>query len=172
VSVDRETFTSIMSAFPTGVAVITTVDADGAPKGLTSNAVTSVSAEPPMLLVCIDRGSRTLPAMLAAGTFAVNFVRAGSDGLCRRFASRAGDKFAGIRWAPSPGGLPVLADDAVAWAECHTVQVVEAGDHVVFLGRVDAGMPPEPGDAPLVYFQREFGSYSAAMAQGQSAVKQ
>src|SRR3954454_24327215 len=75
VAVDRSTFFQIMSAFPTGVAIVTTVEEDGTPRGLTTNAVTSVSADPPILLVCIDKDSRTLPALRASRRFVVNFMR-------------------------------------------------------------------------------------------------
>jgi flavin reductase (DIM6/NTAB) family NADH-FMN oxidoreductase RutF len=154
--VDRTTFFEIMSAFPTGVAIVTTLDAEGSPRGLTSNAVCSVSADPPLVLVCVDRTSRTLPALLAAKGFVVNFVAAGSHELAARFASKADDKFDGIDWRPAPSGRPWLHADAVAYADCVTDQEVEAGDHVILVGRVEAGRPPGPESQPLMYFRRSF----------------
>src|ERR687887_268194 len=74
--VDKATFFAIMGAFPTGVTIVTALDADGAPRGLTSNAVCSVSAEPPLLLVCVDKNSNTLPALRHSRRFVVNYLRA------------------------------------------------------------------------------------------------
>jgi flavin reductase (DIM6/NTAB) family NADH-FMN oxidoreductase RutF len=162
---DAPTFFGIMSAFPTGVAVVTAVDAGGAPRGLTTNAVTSVSAEPPMLLVCVDKASRTLPALLAARRFAVNFVSTGRHDLAAAFASKADDKFAGVAWRPGETGAPLLVEDALAWAECETEQEIEAGDHWILVGRVVAGQPPDPEAVPLVYFRRAYGHFAPAPAR-------
>ncbi len=104
----REEFFAIMSAFPTGVAIVTTLDADGQPRGLTTNAVSSVSADPPMLLVCVDRTSRTLEALRHARRFVVNFMSDGGADLCALFASKADDKFASVAWEPGLGGVPLL----------------------------------------------------------------
>src|SRR5581483_8259812 len=101
-AVDQTTFFEIMTAFPTGVAVITSADAEGRPWGLTSNAVASVSADPPMLLVCVAKSSRTLQALLERRGFLVNFMGEGSDEVCSRFASKAEpeEKFAATEWRP------------------------------------------------------------------------
>ena len=128
-----------MASYPAGVAVVTTLDTDGTPRGLTTTAVSSVSAEPPLLLVCVDLTSRTLPALRAGGRFVVNFLREGRSELARLFASKAEDKFAGVEWRPSATGMPVLEADALAWAECVTVHEIEPGDHVVLLGQVEDG---------------------------------
>jgi flavin reductase (DIM6/NTAB) family NADH-FMN oxidoreductase RutF len=160
--VDAATFFSIMSAFPTGVAVVTCVDEGGAPRGLTTNAVTSVSADPPLLLVCVDRTSRTLPALLRTRRFAVNVVATGRDDVATVFASKAEDKFAGVAWAAGETGAPLLVEDALAWAECEIDQEIEAGDHRILVGRVVAGRPPEPESLPLVYFRRSYGRFAPA----------
>jgi flavin reductase (DIM6/NTAB) family NADH-FMN oxidoreductase RutF len=159
VPVDRQVFAEIMASFPSGVAVVTTLQ-NGDARGLTTTAVSSVSAEPPLLLVCVDLTSRTLPAMLERGAFVVNFLRSGRDALARRFASKAEDKFGGIAWRPSPAGLPILHDDAVAWAECSTEERIGAGDHVILLGRVDAGETLHPTDMPLMYYRRTWGEWT------------
>src|SRR3989442_3864892 len=135
--VDRETFAEIMASSPSGVAFVTTLDEAGEPKGLTTSAVASVSAEPPLLLVCVDFTSRTLPALRAGGRFLVNFMRAGTAELCRLFASKAEDKFAAVAWRPTESGMPLLHEDAIAWAAGVTVQEVEAGDPVVLVGHGD-----------------------------------
>ena len=155
-AVERETFFEIMSAFPTGVAIVTTVDGDGIPRGLTTNSFTSISAEPPIVLVSLDRGSRTLPAMQASGRFVVNFMRHDCADVCRLFASRAEDKFEQVAWTAGEGGVPILHEGAVAHAECTVLEEIEIGDHVVFTGLVHAGGRPDPEDMPIVYFRRGF----------------
>jgi flavin reductase (DIM6/NTAB) family NADH-FMN oxidoreductase RutF len=152
----RAEFFAIMSAFPTGVAVVTALDEQGAPRGLTAQSVASVSAEPPLLLVCIDRSSRTLVAARARGRFAVNFLRADRGALCARFASKAEDKFDGVVWHASANGMPVLHKDSLAHTECTIELELEAGDHVVLIGLAIGGKPPSPGDVPLVYYRRTF----------------
>src|SRR3954469_20658275 len=106
--VEREVFVEIMASYPAGVAVVTTLDADGTPRGLTTTAVSSVSAEPPLLLVCVDLTSRTLPARRAGGSFAVTFLREGRAELARTVASKAEDKFEQVEWRATASGLPVL----------------------------------------------------------------
>jgi len=168
VPVERDLFVEIMASYPAGVAIVTTLDADGTPRGLTTTAVSSVSAEPPLLLVCVDLTSRTLPALRAGGRFVVNFLREGRSELARLFASKAEDKFAGVEWQPSASGMPVLVADALAWAECMTVQELEPGDHVVLLGQVEEGAGAADDDAPLMYYRRSWGVWRPAPRQGGS----
>ena len=156
VAVTREEYVGIMSAFPTGVAIVTTLEPDGTPRGLTTNAVTSVSAEPPILLVCVDRNSRTLPALVHTKRFVVNFMRSDHEEICRLFASKADDKFSQVAWTRGLGGVPILHEGAVAHAECATLEELEMGDHVVVAGEVVAGSPPAADDVPIVYFRRSY----------------
>jgi flavin reductase (DIM6/NTAB) family NADH-FMN oxidoreductase RutF len=162
----REQFIRIMRAFPTGVAIVTTVEPDGTPRGLTTNAVTSVSAEPPILLVSVDLASRTLPALLATKRFCVNFLRDDSEELCRLFASKADDKFERVSWRPGLGGVPILEEAAIAYAECSTLEELEIGDHVVVTGLVESGSPPKAEDVPIVYFDQGYSSASRRLVQG------
>src|SRR5688500_10643558 len=145
----REECFAIMSAFPTGVAIVTTLDADGHPRGLTTNDVCAVSADPPMLLVCVDRTSRTLEALRHARRFVVNFMSDGRADLCALFASKADDKFASVAWEPGLGGVPLLLEDALAIAECRTEQEVESGDHLILTGVVETGRAPAPDRVPI-----------------------
>ncbi|GAA3546882.1 flavin reductase family protein [Nocardioides daeguensis] len=158
-SVSREEFRSIVGAFPTGVTVVTVMDADGRAKGLTSNAFTSVSADPPLLLVCVDKSSRSLPALRQAGSFVVHFLAESASELSAVFASRSHDKFAGLAWTPSEvaNGAPVLEEGVVAHAECRTYAEVDAGDHVILLGRIECG--ERRGGSPLMYYQRQYGAW-------------
>jgi flavin reductase (DIM6/NTAB) family NADH-FMN oxidoreductase RutF len=157
--VDKATFFAIMSAFPSGVAIVTTIDEDGRPKGLTCTATCSLSAEPPLLLVCVDRKSSTLPAVRHTRRFVVNYLLAGRGELSNRFASREQERWTDVAWRPTPCGLPCLHADSLAYAECSLVQEVDAGDHVILIGRVDGGQAPAPGTQPLMYFRRGYGTW-------------
>src|SRR5688500_4762464 len=123
---ERQQFRNIVGAFPTGVAVVTTVDPEGVPRGLTTQSFTSVSTDPPLVLVCIDKSSRTLPALLHSRAFAINFLSAGREALSNRFASKEPDKFAGLSFRPSSvaKGAPIFHEDIVACAECNVTQTV------------------------------------------------
>jgi flavin reductase (DIM6/NTAB) family NADH-FMN oxidoreductase RutF len=149
-----EEFRTIVGSFPTGVVVVT---APG-PKGLTTNAISSVSIDPPLLLVCIDRASRTLPAILEHEAFVVNYLAAGRADLARKFAEKSDEKFDGVGWEGSRAakGAPILRDDVIAWAECTLQSSTDAGDHVICVGLIEQG--GAPGGAPLTYYRREYGS--------------
>ncbi|GIW20806.1 MAG: hypothetical protein KatS3mg065_1102 [Chloroflexota bacterium] len=174
---DRRRYFDIMGAAPTAVTIVTTLDEaerdepdgsddgpgrgrPGRPVGLTVSAVTSISAEPPILAVCLDVRSRTLPVVLRAGRFAVNFLRGDRAALAERFASPVADRFAGVTWRPGTLGAPILVDDALAHAECRLEGTIAVGDHVVVLGLVVAGAPPPPGSRPLMYFRHGFSAWA------------
>jgi flavin reductase (DIM6/NTAB) family NADH-FMN oxidoreductase RutF len=159
-TVDRDTFQRLMARFPAGVAVVTALDAEGQPHGLTTTAISSVSLDPPLLLVCIDRKSRTLPAILEAGRFAVNLLSAGQARVAHHFASKTDDKFAALNWTKSQGGTPILEEYSAAWAECRTHQEIEAGDHLVLIAEVTHAYTPHDADNTLIYAQRRFGQWS------------
>ena len=151
--IDQRRFRDVVGTFPTGVTVVT---APG-PAGLTTNAFASVSLDPPLVLVCFDNGSRTLPAVKRCGCFGVNVLRAGQEELAAVFASKrvAAEKFAEV--AHTEGhGVPIL-DDALAWLVCRVVELVEAGDHTIGIGRVVALDADDAGE-PLVFHR---GSYRA-----------
>jgi flavin reductase (DIM6/NTAB) family NADH-FMN oxidoreductase RutF len=159
VGIDGQVFRAVVGSFPTGVTVVTAVGKDGVPRGLTSNAVCSVSAEPPLLLFCIDKRSNTLDALLEARAFVINFLAAGRGDLATLFASRGGDKFRGLHWLPSGAarGAPILVDDTVAYAECLVSQIIDAGDHLVFIGLVEQGYSNE--GTPLMYLRRTYAAW-------------
>ena len=144
---DPRLFRDVVGAFPTGVTVVT---APG-PAGLTTNAFSSVSLDPPLVLVCFDNGSRTLPAVRESGRYAVNVLRAGQEDLAAVFASKAvaEEKFASVTHTIAHG-VPVL-DDALAWIACEVVSLVDAGDHTIGIGRVEA-LEVFEGD-PLLFFR-------------------
>ena len=159
-TIDRQAFFEVMASFPSGVAIVTTLDADGVPRGLTTTAVCSVSADPPTVLVCVDLASRTLSALRASREFVVNFIGEGRSELCLLFASKEEDKFARVAWRRTEAGLPLLHEDVLAWADCATEHELEVGDHVLFVARVrDGGVQPEL-EPPLMYYRRSWGVWS------------
>jgi flavin reductase (DIM6/NTAB) family NADH-FMN oxidoreductase RutF len=166
-AVTRQRFFDIMASFPSGVAVVTTRAPDGEPRGLTTTAVSSVSASPPTILVCVDLGSRTLEALRLRRRFVVNFLGHGRSALGLLFASKADDKFAHVTWEETASGLPLLRQDSLAWAECSTVHDFEVGDHVVLVARVeDGGVQPEL-EPPLMYYRRSWGVWTPAHEEGE-----
>ena len=160
-SIEQESFRRVLAAFAAGVAVVTTIDADGEPRGLTTTALTSVSLNPPLVLVCVGVESRTLPAIRHSGRFAVNLVDASAIELATRFASKDEDKFSDAAWRGGVYGSPVLHDDAVAWLECRLEREIEAGDHVVLIGHVEHGDATDDVRSPLTYYQRRFGTWAS-----------
>jgi flavin reductase (DIM6/NTAB) family NADH-FMN oxidoreductase RutF len=156
---DTRTFFDIMGTAPAAVTIVTTVDDAGRPHGLTAGAVCSVSADPPILLVCIDLRSRTLPAIRERGEFAVSFLAGGHADVARRFASPAADRFESLDWAPGTLGLPLLPGVALAHAECRLTSEQVVGDHVVLFGLVVDGRAPAPGTRPLMYFRHRFAAW-------------
>jgi flavin reductase (DIM6/NTAB) family NADH-FMN oxidoreductase RutF len=160
VAIDRQSFFDVMASFPSGVAIVTTVAEDGVPRGLTTTAVCSVSADPPTILVCVDLASRTLTALRARRRFVVNFIGEGRSELCLLFASKAEDKFERVAWRATDAGMPLLHEDVLAWAECSTVHELEVGDHVLFVALVEDGGVHPGREPPLMYYRRSWGVWS------------
>lgn len=159
-SVDKTTFFALMSAFPSGVTIVTTLDQNNTPRGLTCTATCSLSAEPPLVLVCIDQRSGTLSALRARQRFVINYLLAGRAELANRFATAQVDRWATTAWRPTRTGLPHLHADSLAFAECHVLREVSGGDHVIVIGRVVDGEPPAPGSRPMLYFRRDYPALS------------
>lgn len=150
-----DTFKAIMGSYPTGVTIITTEDAEGNPAGLTANSFVSVSIDPLLVLFCVDAKAGSLHAFKKAGRFAVHILAEDQNEVCWRFASREPNKFDDVEWSWSKRRLPVLPE-SLGLMECKTAQVVEAGDHTIFIGEV---VHIEKTDKePLLYFRRKVGS--------------
>jgi flavin reductase (DIM6/NTAB) family NADH-FMN oxidoreductase RutF len=168
--VEEHVFRQVMGALAAGVAIVTTLDLDGQPRGLTTTAVTSVSLDPPLLLVCVGRQSRTLPAIQQTGCFVVNLIDSAFSAVALHFASALDDKFAAMTWRPAANGCPVLHEHSVAWAECRTENEIEAGDHVVFVGHVEAGALADGSGLPLTYVGGRYGDWSPLELPGPDPV--
>jgi flavin reductase len=153
---NRDHFLAAMAAAATGVSVVTT-DGPAGRYGVTISAMTSVSADPPMLLVCVNRRSPACAALLANRLFGVNVLAADQAEVADVFAGRprqgAPFHFAAERWVPGPHGTLGLLG-AAACFECRVTEAVEAGSHVVVIGRVLVAARAET--IPLVYAQRGY----------------
>lgn len=155
---DPGRFRQVLGHLPTGVTIVTSTDERGAPVGLACNSFTSVSLDPPLVLVCAAKSSTTWPAIRARGAFTVNFLDGRGEWLCRRFAARGVDRFTGVDWAPSPTG-PELAD-ALAWLSCTVDAEHDAGDHVIVVARVTGLATSAETGTPLVFHRGRYGSFA------------
>lgn len=151
-------FRKVMGHFATGVSVITTI-AVGRPSGITVNALSSVSLDPPLVMIALDRSRFITPIVHAARRYAVNVLGEDQQALSDCFAGApvtpGRDDFCGAAWTPGTLGLPLL-DGAIATLECEVVQTFSVGDHDLFIGRVDAVANPEHHPMPLLYYRRRY----------------
>jgi flavin reductase (DIM6/NTAB) family NADH-FMN oxidoreductase RutF len=160
-SLTSDEFRDVISHFASGVTVITALD-DGRPYGTTASAVTSLSLEPPMLLICMSKQSETGRAVASSKRFGVNILGANQVNLAERFAQKGGDKFAGVPVTSGKWGEP-LFDEALATLECRVAEETTGGTHYVFLAEVESGTAR--GGAPLAYFRGEFGRLELTRGQ-------
>lgn len=153
-----ERFREVMGHFATGISVVTTFEGER-PQGITVNAFSSVSLEPALVMVALDRRRFITPMVRSAGRYAVNVLGADQQALSDCFAhapvSPGRDAFCGASWKPGPTGLPII-DGAIATLECTVVETFSAGDHDLFIGRVDSLQQHRPGVAPLLYYRRRY----------------
>jgi len=152
-TVDSADFKRALARLAGGIVVVTAIDAEGVPAGLTATSVCSVSLSPPLVLVCLGTGSRTHDAIAASGRYALNVLGAGQLALSARFARSEENKFEGLDWAPGRHGSPLLAG-AIAACECEIEQAVPAGDHTIFIARVIDAVAIEGFETqPLLWFR-------------------
>jgi flavin reductase (DIM6/NTAB) family NADH-FMN oxidoreductase RutF len=151
--VEPEALRAAMSRFPTGVTVVTAIGPEG-PAGATANAVASLSLEPPMLLACLDLGSRTLVVVEHQRRFGVNVLAAGQADVAHRFSTKDPhpEKWDGVAWRER-AGTPAI-DGALVWLACELGEVHRGGDHVIATGRV---LELETGEGePLIFHGGEY----------------
>ena len=154
----RTALRSVLGRFATGVTVVAAADL-GTPCGMTANAFTSVSLDPPLILVCVDRSAAVYKTVLAAGSFGVSMLSASQEHVARYFANhsrpRGAEEFGAVGWSPGPGtGAPIL-HGVVAWLDCALVNSYDGGDHEIFIGSVQAS-GFGPADDALVFFGGDF----------------
>jgi flavin reductase (DIM6/NTAB) family NADH-FMN oxidoreductase RutF len=140
----------VMGHFATGVTIITTISKSGQPYGLTANAFTSVSLNPPLLLVSVDKKAESYPFFEESKVFTVNFLAEDQETLSRKFAVSGGDKFTGVAFRTGANGVPIL-EGSLAYLECKVYASYEGGDHMLFLGEIEQA---ETRDVkPLLFYR-------------------
>jgi flavin reductase (DIM6/NTAB) family NADH-FMN oxidoreductase RutF len=150
---DPKELRRVMGHFATGVTIITTCGGDGTPYGLTANAFTSLSLDPPLCLVCVDRKAESFAHFYDSKVFTVNILTRQQEDLSTRFAKSGGDKFTGVATLAGHHGAPLIAG-ALAHMECRITDTLEGGDHVIHVGRVEH-VALHDGE-PLLFYQGKY----------------
>ena len=148
-----ETVKAFHRAFPTGVTIVTAKSESGAPAGLVVNAFSSVSMEPPMVLVCVNRSSQSHETFAAGRHIGISVLADNQSNEAMSFAKSGGDKFSAVTWHDAPNGSPLI-DGSAAALEMEIVQLVSAGTHTVFFGIVTS--VETSNNAPLLYHDGKF----------------
>ena len=144
---------NVLGHFATGVTVITTQDKNANPSGLTANAFTSLSLNPPLALICVDKKAQCYSCFDESKIFAINFLNEDQETISRRFATRGADKFAHIEWHRSQNGF-ALIDGAIGYIECKIVQSHDGGDHTIYIGEIVSATAAE--GRPLLFFKGKY----------------
>jgi len=155
---DSRALRNALGRFATGVTIVTAIDMDGHPIGLTVNSFSAVSLDPALVLWCLDNSSHNLAAFRKASHFAVNILAADQQEISNRFATWPADRFAGLVWQPGAGGAPLFPGC------CATFEVANetdhaAGDHTIFIGRVER-FSETPDLAPLLFHAGQYRTLS------------
>ncbi len=151
---DARTLRDAMGCFATGITIITSRDADGTPIGLTANSFTSLSLDPPLLLVCVANTAGSAPVLREAEHFAVNLLQVSQQAASNRFAGKGEDRFAATAWSPGETGMPLI-DGALGAFECKRHAIHDGGDHFILVGEVVRAQF-EPRRDPLLYFRGKY----------------
>ena len=148
---DSREFRSVMGQFCTGVTIVATTTPDGRPVGFACQSFAALSLDPPLVVFCPAKTSRTWAQITETKTFAVSMLAQAQESVSSAFGRPVDDKFEGLKWSPTPLGNPVI-DDSLAWVDCTLENIVEGGDHHIAIGRVH-----ELGDVteakPLLFYR-------------------
>ncbi|MFE7978179.1 flavin reductase family protein [Streptomyces shenzhenensis] len=150
---DDAAFRAAMADLPAAVSIVTTTAPDGTPRGATVSAISSLSASPAMLLVCLDQGSDTLAALGPGRPFLVHVVADGQQDHAMRMAGKGAGKFEDTAWRTGLSGQPQLEGAAIVFG-CRVTDFVPGGDHTIVLGTIEA-IEHDPGRQPIVYHRRK-----------------
>ncbi|MCW2750525.1 MAG: putative NADH-dependent flavin oxidoreductase [Aeromicrobium sp.] len=148
-----EQFREAMSAFPSGVTIMTTIDADGQQRGFAASSFCSLSMDPPLVLVCLGKDAQCHDAFLDSDQWAIQVAASGHVDLISRFATKGADKFGGGEFQTDHRGVPILADASVLLG-CTAYARYDGGDHTILIALVESVALCE--SSPVLYFQREF----------------
>lgn len=155
--IDRNELRRVMGHFATGVTVITTLNKDGKIHGLTANAFSSVSLDPPLCLISVDKKAESYSSFEESRVFTVNILASDQEALSRKFAVSGGNKFEGVAYRIGANGAPIL-EGVLAYIECKLYAAYDGGDHTIYLGEVQQAEVTE--SKPLLFFRggyREIG---------------
>jgi len=161
---DIREFRQALGAFMTGVTVVTTINERGEPIGFTANSFTSVSLDPPLVLVCLAKKSGNCDSFANSKSYAINILAENQEQISGVFASPIADRYEQIQWHKESTGCPIL-DNVAAWLDCEMNEVVDAGDHLIFIGQVKAF--GHSNQSPLGYLRGNYVRFSL----GQQAAK-
>ena len=152
-TIEPQELRRVMGHFATGVTVITTKDKDGAPQGLTANAFMSLSLNPPLVLISVDKGATCYACFEAGNGFTVNLLAEGQEEISKRFATKGIDKFSGLQWHPGINGAAIL-DGVIGSVECKITQCHDGGDHTIVVGEIRN--VSATGERPLLFFKGKY----------------
>jgi len=158
-TINPQWFRTVLGQYPTGVCAITAMDKDGKVSGMAVGSFTSVSLNPPLVAFLPDRSSTSWPKIESAGKFCVNVLSNQQLDVCKRFASKAEDKFAGLAYRLSGTGSPII-EDVVAWIDCDLHSVQDAGDHYIVIGAV-RDLQMESEDSALLFYRGGYGGFAS-----------
>ncbi|MEL6181482.1 MAG: flavin reductase family protein [Myxococcota bacterium] len=153
-TIEARAFRNALGCFATGITVVTTRDAEGAPAGVTISSFTSVSLEPPLVLFCLALDADTRPALEHRRRFVVHVLAEGQESISNRFARTGVDKWADLEHDNTDCGLPLISG-ALATFTCAVTHMYEGGDHVIIVGHVEA-MQAAPEGEPLLYVRGRY----------------
>jgi 3-hydroxy-9,10-secoandrosta-1,3,5(10)-triene-9,17-dione monooxygenase reductase component len=159
-SIDGARYRQVLGHFPTGVTVITGLDPNGEPTGLTIGSFTSVSLDPPLVGFLPAVTSKSWPAIQQSGAFCVNVLGHDQADLCWRFAKETEGRYKDLAWTPGPTGSPIL-DGVAAWIDCTIEHVYEMGDHLFVLGRVVELAHADDVSNAMIFFRGKVGGFGA-----------
>ncbi len=152
-AIDAQELRRVMGHFATGVTVITTTDKQGKPQGLTANAFMSLSLDPPLVIISVDKKATCYSCFEIDNGFTVNFLNEDQEEISRRFATKGADKFADLKWR-SGGNRAALIEGALGFVECKIAQSHDGGDHTIVVGEILN--VAASGDRPLLFFKGKY----------------
>lgn len=152
-SLDPDAFRAVLGRFATGVTVVTATDAQGVDHGMTVSAFSSLSLNPPRVLICIEHSASMHALLLETPHFAVNILSDAQEKMARRFAATGAQRFTGVGFTRGDRNLPIL-NDVLAYVECRRVAVHEGGDHSIIVGETETAIVRD--GKPLLYYRGGF----------------
>ena len=152
-AIDAQELRRVMGHFATGVTVITTKDQSGTPQGLTANAFMSLSLNPPLVLISVDKGATCYGCFQSGNGFTVNFLGEDQEDVSRKFATKGADKFADLQWRAGDNGAAVI-EGSLGHVECKITETFEGGDHTIVLGEILNA--EATGERPLLFFRGKY----------------